>query len=191
MIVGILSDTHGHAPRTAAAVGLLKQLGAQALVHCGDVGGPGVLEALVGLPAWFVWGNTDHPDDRTGAYAARLGIQPPRDVPTRLELAGRRLAVFHGHEPAFEELLHSTRRGDAAGFRERLAGVDYVLYGHTHQPADDRFAGVRLINPGALRRAAARTVATLELLTDELRYWLVDESSPAGRPPQAYVLRRG
>ena len=51
MILGILSDTHGHARRTAAAVRLLQQLGAEAFVHCGDVGSPDVLDELAGRRA--------------------------------------------------------------------------------------------------------------------------------------------
>ena len=50
MVLGILSDTHGHARRTAAAVRLLEQLGAEAFVHCGDIGSPDVLDELAEIP---------------------------------------------------------------------------------------------------------------------------------------------
>jgi predicted phosphodiesterase len=55
VIVGILSDSHGRHERTARAVELLTTQGTEALIHCGDVGGEAVLEALAGRRAWFVW----------------------------------------------------------------------------------------------------------------------------------------
>ena len=100
MILGILSDTHGHQHAAAAAVRLLKEAGAEALVHCGDVGGMAVLDELAVLPAWFVRGNTDEPGSLLIEYARSIGITPPMDVPLRIDLDGHSLAVFHGHELA-------------------------------------------------------------------------------------------
>lgn len=174
MIVGILSDSHGRVSRVARAIALLEEHGAETLIHCGDLGGERVLDQLAGKGAWFVWGNTDQPEARLAQYAQAIGLRPPDGVPLRLQLAGRRVAVFHGHEPGFIALQRLAAAGEEAGL-ERTAAADYVLYGHTHQPADLRVGPVRLINPGALHRAVRTTVATLDLATDRLDYWVVED----------------
>lgn len=156
MRLGILSDTHDEAERTRLAVRLLRDAGADALVHCGDLSSPPVLEALAGLPSWFVLGN--HDADSVPALrqaAADLG-------PVCLgwggvvELAGVRVGVAHGHM--------------TSDIRRVLAGRPYyLLTGHSHVPSDTTFGGVRRINPGALHRADEFTVAVLDLTTGELQ----------------------
>jgi predicted phosphodiesterase len=215
LVLGILSDTHGHEDTAERAVALLRRLGAAALVHCGDVGSTGVLDALSGqeaagseraeperageqgasergaadatpLPAWFVWGNTDQVAELE-PYARATGHRVPVGVPIRIELGGRRIAVFHGHEAAFSRLCDRVRDGDAERFA-REAACDYLLYGHSHVAADERIGGVRLINPGALHRARPRTVATLDLAHDVVEHWIVDDEDAGGRFPQRFRL---
>lgn len=185
MIVGVLSDSHGDARTTASAVALLEHLGAAALVHCGDIGGDDVLSELLGLPARFVWGNTDYESARLRRYAESIGLTPPNTVPVRWTLAGKNIAIYHGHERQFETWL---RRGeDEESERGDEPAVDYVLYGHTHVAADARIGGVRLINPGALHRARIYTVATLDLVTDQLDHWIVPHAGAPAGEPQRFV----
>lgn len=159
MILGILSDSHGDAERTGRALRLLEERGAERFVHCGDICGDDVLAEFVGLELWFVWGNCDHPDASMNRYVGSLGLQPPGGVPLRLELGGKRIAVFHGHERELE--------------RFDPADVDYLLHGHTHVRRDARIGGTRFINPGALHRAAEYSVATLDLASDTLAFHVV------------------
>jgi len=56
MRIGILSDSHDQRQRTARAVALLVDQGAEALVHCGDLPSPGVVHECGLLPAYFVLG---------------------------------------------------------------------------------------------------------------------------------------
>jgi putative phosphoesterase len=177
VILGILSDTHGRAPETAL---VLQAAGATAFVHCGDVGDGAVLEVLAGQKAWFVWGNTDDPGPLLTGHALSLGLSPPTGVPLRLSLADRCLLVFHGHEPEFSRLIDLSEGKGGPRASAALAGVDYVLFGHTHRPQDIRIESVRFVNPGALHRAHPRTVATLDLATDELRFWPVSSRAVGG-----------
>jgi putative phosphoesterase len=172
MILGILSDTHGHVERCAQAVALLERLGATAFAHCGDVGGEAVLDIFAGRTLWFVWGNTDWADARLANYARAIGITPPDDLPRLFEFGGRRLALCHGHEP---------------GFRQWPAELDadYLLHGHTHVYRDERHGRLRIINPGALQRAHRYTVATLAPRTDDVRFWDLSESLASGAPVPA------
>lgn len=174
MIIGVMSDSHGQHARVGAAVRLLESRGAQYLVHCGDLGGERVLDELAGRSVSFVWGNGDYPDARLLAYARRLGLKPPEEVPLCIELGQRRLCVFHGHETLFMRLTRWLDKGETARIEEAIGRVDYVLYGHTHVANDLRLGGLRLINPGALHRAAEHTVATLDLARDAVEFLTVD-----------------
>ncbi|HEV3167414.1 MAG TPA: metallophosphoesterase family protein [Isosphaeraceae bacterium] len=159
MRIGILSDTHDQVARTGRAVSLLVAAGAEALIHCGDLTGPAVVYECGGLPSYYVFGNNDF-----GEKALRGAIQLVNGVclewAGQVELGGRTIAVTHG---------------DSAREMRRLAasGPDYLLFGHSHVAADHRQGQTRWINPGALHRAAAWTVALLDLDSDALRFMTV------------------
>jgi hypothetical protein len=169
MLLGILSDSHGRHERTARAVRILRGYGAEAFIHCGDIGTRLVLDALAGLNAWFVWGNNDVADDPfLNQYVTALGLPLPPEPPLRVRLAGRSLAVLHGHEPDFARLVDALRAGRGDQVAELVDDAQFVLYGHTHVAADEQVGTVRLINPGALHRARQYTVALLDLESDKL-----------------------
>lgn len=160
MLVGILSDTHDRAEMAAAGVARLREGGARFFIHCGDVGSERVLDHLAGLPAAFVFGNTDY--DRRGLerYAADLGIRCLGAF-GELELDGKTFAVLHGDDFALRRRLVAEQRHD------------YLLQGHTHAARDERVGRMRLINPGALHRAKEKTVALLDTATDALAFHIV------------------
>lgn len=179
MLLGILSDTHGQAGRAIDALRVLESAGATAFVHCGDLCGLDVLDALAGRQVWFAWGNMDLEAQRHAAHARTLGLTPPTAVPVRFDFADRSFAVFHGHEPAFAQWLGLAQRGERDALLQLAGGrIDYVLYGHTHAADDDRVAGVRWINPGALHRARDYTVALLDPAADRVQFLRV----PGGQP---------
>ena len=49
-------------------------------------------------------------------------------------------------------------------------GADYLLHGHTHETRDERVGRTRVVNPGALSRAARYTCALLDPRSDALRF---------------------
>lgn len=155
MLIGICSDSHGRHEAVAKALEIFRRQGVDVIVHCGDVGGREVFEVLAGNPVHFVWGNTDFPDATLLATVKDLELPVPPSPPLRLELNGKRIAVFHGHEKGFSRAHLDLE-------------VDYVFCGHSHQRKDERLGKVRRINPGALFRVATKTVATLDLETDTL-----------------------
>ena len=159
MLVGLLSDSHGRAEITRAAVDLLRSRGAVQLIHCGDVGDYGrdarpVIDALAcgpACPAAFVWGNNDDPGEPgVSDYAASLGVTCLGESGV-VEAGGLRLGVAHGDRPALLRRL-------VAG------GVDALCVGHSHEPLDGRTRDgrTRLVNPGALYRASVKSVALLD-----------------------------
>lgn len=162
VILGILSDTHGRAATAAAAVERLTALGCGHFLHCGDVGDD-VLDLLPAGRSTFVFGNCDFDPTLLRCQADALGVECLETGGT-LTLDGVGVAVTHGD--------------DRQKVRELLAdpAVRYLFTGHTHVTHDRREGRVRWINPGALHRAARKTVATLDLKTDELKYY---EIAPA------------
>jgi hypothetical protein len=160
MLIGILSDTHGRHDSAAAGIKLLREAGAEFLIHCGDVGGRPILDLLADggekPTVAFVWGNTDCDQDELTSYATHLGIQCLGQYGT-LSLGGKRVAVAHGHDPAVLRRVLNVEH------------PDYLLTGHTHAAHDCREGETRCINPGALFRAAVKTVALLDPSRDELR----------------------
>ena len=163
MKVGILSDTHDQVARTAAAVAMLVDAGAEAMIHCGDITVPEVVFELDARPSYFVFGNCD--DDIQGLKQAIATLGGTcLEHGGLITLGGRRLAVTHGH---LEREL------------QRLEAMEphYLLSGHTHRADDRRRGPTRWINPGALHRAKRWTVALLDLESDELRTLTVSDTS--------------
>lgn len=158
MLIGILSDTHDHLKRTQTAIDLLRKEGVEALVHCGDLFSPAIVEICAAVkPFYFVFGN--HDSDMTaellqsaskhGATCLQWGGE--------FEAAGRRIAVVHGHLTMdLRPLLESK--------------PDYLLSGHSHLPHDFYEGVTRRINPGALFRASEFTVAVLDIRSDDVRF---------------------
>jgi putative phosphoesterase len=160
MRIGILSDTHDQVARTARAVRMLIAEGVEALCHCGDLTGPDVVAECGRLPSYYVFGNNDFQEeqlrqamiDRGGTCLDRGGV---------LVLQGRRVAMTHGDSPAEVKRLRALKPA-------------FLLFGHSHRPTDQQDGPTRLINPGALHRAPAWTVAVLDLAGDSLRWLYVD-----------------
>jgi hypothetical protein len=146
MIIGLISDTHANLARTTAAAAVFRRAGVRAVLHAGDVCSAAVMNELlaIGVPVHAIGGNMD--------YEQRL--------PEFMEVAlgGKRLAMAHGHDIfRLHKAIHT-------------GGYDYVITGHTHQRRDERIGRTRVINPGAVHRAAPPSVAILDTASDALTF---------------------
>jgi putative phosphoesterase len=121
-VVGVLSDTHG-----LLRVEALRALeGSDLIVHAGDIGNSAVLRRLGELaPTHAVRGNVDQ-----GNWANNL---PPEAL---LEVGACRICVVHDL--------------DRLELDTEAAGVELVVFGHTHLPTYTRQAGVLCFNPGSV-----------------------------------------
>ena len=121
MKIGVLSDTHGLL-RAEVRSGLQ---GCDMIIHAGDVGSPSVLTELRRITEVVaVRGNVD-----TGQWAKELRVEEHVDV------EGHRICVVHDI---------STLSVDPAS-----AGIDVVIYGHSHKPVVERRGGILYLNPGS------------------------------------------
>jgi putative phosphoesterase len=164
MILGILADTHNELERTKVAVEMLRNEGAELLIHCGDLALPDIVEACAVVPFHFTFGNHDADNVPLLRQAAITTGSKCLEWGGVLEFGGKRVGVVHGHM--------------RADLRRVLAlQPHYLLRGHSHMTADEREGDMRRINPGALFRAEEHTVALLDVERDELRFITV----PRGR----------
>ena len=135
--IGLISDTHGLVrPEALAALA-----GVERVLHAGDVGRHEVLDALARIaPVLAVRGNVDH-----GPWAAAL---PPH---LTTEIGGVRIHILH--------ILEDLSLDPVA------AGVDVVVYGHSHVPSIETRAGVLYVNPGSAGPRRFQLPTTIAELT--------------------------
>ncbi|MFY9174230.1 MAG: metallophosphoesterase family protein [Peptococcia bacterium] len=119
--IGVISDTHGLLREEA-----IKALqGSDLIIHAGDIGRQHILEALNQIATVIaVRGNNDF-------YSWAW------EIPTTqyLEFAGLNIFVLHD---LYQMNLDA-----------QVAGIDLVIYGHTHRPKESHKNGVHYLNPGS------------------------------------------
>jgi uncharacterized protein len=146
MILGLISDTHGllreAALRALRGVGLI--------IHAGDVGDPGILDAFGKLaPVVAVRGNVDNAD-----WANELPV-------TAVANAGStRIYVLHD--------VYDLELSPAA------SGFSIVVSGHSHKPGEAERDGVLYINPGSAGPRRFRLPITVARLDLDRRPWKVE-----------------
>ncbi len=137
--VGLISDTHGLLrPQAVAAL-----QGSDFIVHGGDIGDAGILDALVAIaPLTVVRGNNDR-DAWAGA------------IPETAFLKVGDVHVYAIHDLSQIDI-------DPVG-----AGVRVVISGHSHQPKVEERGGVLYVNPGSAGpRRFKLPIAVAELIVD-------------------------
>jgi uncharacterized protein len=149
MLVGVISDTHGLLrPEAVAAL-----RGSSYIVHAGDIGDERILSSLDAIaPVTVVRGNTDYE-----AWARRI---PPTAV---LDVGGIRLYAVH-------DLAQLDIDPGAAG-------VDVVVFGHSHRPGIEHRDRVMYLNPGSAgprRFNLPVTIAHLAIESGELSAKIVE-----------------
>jgi putative phosphoesterase len=158
MLLGVISDTHGHMRNTLEAIRRLESFPLDVVIHCGDIGSAAIPGLFVRWPAHFVLGNVDgHSEELEQAIRAaghschgRFG---------QLILDGSRIAFLHGDDT---RLLKETIN---------CGNFDLVCHGHTHQALEMRNGPTPLVlNPGAVYRANPHSVAVVRLPELEVEY---------------------
>ena len=145
----IVSDSHDRADPLAQAVREAKALGAQAVIHCGDlIGAQTVKPAMeLGLPLHLIHGNNVGDVQALHRRAqASGGLLQYHGADARLELGGRRVFVVHY---------------DDYGYAMACTGDwELVCCGHSHNADARRVTNVKgtetwLVNPGTVAGLSA------------------------------------
>jgi uncharacterized protein len=125
--IGVLADTHGLFD--SAILQYFQNV--DHIVHAGDIGKLTVIDHLMAIaPVTAVSGNVDG-FEKSGF--------PPETV---ISVAGRQIAVRH--------ILYEGGKltKDGRAFLERTR-PDICIFGHTHQPKNERLNDILLFNPGS------------------------------------------
>ena len=143
MLLGVVSDTHGYLnPRLPE---LLR--GVEHILHAGDVGKRGVVDQLERIaPVTVVRGNVDR-DGPESLYPEEMTV----------ELGGRRIYLTHQ-----VKVPKDARAGDMK--RYIRAGVDVVVFGHSHIAFQGTRGEVFFFNPGAAGKRRFKVVPSIGLL---------------------------
>ena len=149
MKICIVSDSHDRSDALFQAVRNGKELGAQAVIHCGDVIGTQTLRAAleVGLPMHVIHGNNlGDPVSLARWMRERPGKLDYHGPDARLQLGGKR--VFVVHYPEYGYAMACT--GD----------WDLVCCGHSHEAGVQQVKNIKgsstwLVNPGTVAGLAA------------------------------------
>lgn len=133
MVIGVVADTHaydGGARQLSPEVpALFRRWRVGLILHAGDIGGYGVLQALEAVaPVLAVRGNNE-----------AVGLVDELPPLVRFGVGRFRFVLVHGLEG-------KTARSTA----KRYAGeADCVVYGHSHIPKMEREGEAILVNPGS------------------------------------------
>jgi putative phosphoesterase len=144
MHIAVFSDSHDQIAHLEAALTAANQVGAEMLLHCGDLCAPFMLDRLgrgFRGPIHVVFGNNDGDGRLLQTIAGKYPQITLHGIYAEIEARGRMLAMIHYPEPA-------RRIAESGEF-------DLVVYGHNHQKHVEDVAkktGSRgiLANPGEL-----------------------------------------
>ncbi len=160
MLLGVVSDTHGHASFTQQAVRMLESLAVRQVLHCGDIGSEEIVPLFAAWPTHFVLGNVDY--ERHMQQAIEEAGQSYHGRYGELKLEGVSIAILHGDDT---QRLHDTIASGA---------FQLVCHGHTHKQRLEQIGPTLVLNPGALYRASQRSIAVVRLPELEVTHVPVD-----------------
>lgn len=146
--IGVIADTHTpeFLPRLPESIFQLFQ-GVDLILHAGDITAQSTLDALKAIaPVIAVKGDHD-----------RLDLP----VKTVVEIGGKRIGMFHGRRPRWQELPSILFNEATAGHPFWWGGsqryalklfphVDGIVFGHFHRTYVARCNGILLFNPGGI-----------------------------------------
>ena len=166
MKICILSDSHDHRKPFAAAVREAKALGAEAILHCGDLVAPSTLHAVLefALPVHLIHGNNAGDVFNLCRFAQETGNKVNYyGADASLTLARRR--IFLVHYPHYAKAMALT--GD----------FDLVCNGHEHRAVIEHVRNIKgsetlRIDPGTVAGISAPATyvfGDLETLQFEIR----------------------
>lgn len=175
MKICIVSDSHDHRSHLAAAVADAKALGAEAVIHCGDLVAPSTLHVIIpfGLPIHLVHGN----NQGDLYHLSKLAHKPENRVhyygqDGAFMLAGKR--VFIVHYPHYAKAIALT--GDH----------DLVCNGHEHKAVIERITNIKggetlRVDPGSVGGVSAPATYVLGDL-EKMEFVVRTVPNPADAP---------
>lgn len=137
--IGVISDTHGYLdPRVFDLFA-----GVDHILHAGDIGPLSLVRELASIaPVTAVAGNCDGDNG----------------------LAETEVVVLRGRTFLLRHVVDVRFAGAELRPLLRKEQPDVIVFGHTHQPAIERWGGMLLFNPGSAGRQRFRLPRTVGIL---------------------------
>jgi putative phosphoesterase len=164
MLVAIISDSHDNIANLDKFLDWANKNGIERIIHCGDLSAPGTLKNVLAPKfkgkIYLIHGNVS---DR------ELLPEVAKNFPNieffgdqgEIEIDGKRIAFVHRPEEA-RALANKNH-------------YDFIFYGHTHEPWEEKIGQTRLVNPGTLAGMFNRaTFAVYDTATDKLELKLLE-----------------
>lgn len=137
MKIAIISDTHDNVRKIDEFVEIAKAEKFDAIIHCGDLCGAGLIKRFINLeiPFYYTFGNVD-----TGcSFELTEKIKDAKNIFVfkpfgEIELGGKKIAFVH--YLVFAKPLCLTKK------------YDVVFYGHNHIQKKEKIEDCWLVNPG-------------------------------------------
>lgn len=141
MSIAVVSDSHDNVRAIERVGGEIKKRDVSLVIHAGDWVSPFAArvfrEASGDVKIVGVWGNNEGERVYFLQAAQKAGVEILGDA-AELEVAGRKIAVYHGTSPVLLNALIKSRQ------------YDVVIYGHTHRAVVEKIGETLVVNPGEL-----------------------------------------
>ncbi len=137
--IAIFSDSHDQVWHLMTALEQARDLGAEVLLHCGDMNAPfivGLLARHFSGPIHLIFGNNEGDGRLIQTQAAKYPQVTHHGDYAELTLGDRRIAMIHYPAPA-RRLAQSQQ-------------FDLVCYGHDHTRHREALGQTLLVNPGEI-----------------------------------------
>jgi uncharacterized protein len=165
MKIAIISDSHDNITNLEKFIDWANKNQIETIIHCGDLCGPAVMTKVL-APNFkgdirFVYGNVG---DRELLEEKIKGIKNIKFYGDQgeIKIDGKKLAFVHRPEEA-KKLANQ-------------ANYDFIFYGHTHQPWEEKTNNTRLVNPGTLAGMFNKaTFAVYDTKTDKLELKILEQ----------------
>lgn len=163
MKIAIISDSHDNLPNIDKAMAYIKNENITLLIHCGDICAGAVLTYLAErFEGKFYWlmGNVHAEPEKMIAISETRNLFYLKD-PSVIEEGGLKIGLTHYPDEA-KKLAQENQ-------------LDFVFYGHTHQPWEETVNGCKVVNPGTLAGMFSKaTFAVLDTATKKLELKLLE-----------------
>ncbi len=157
MLIAIFSDLHDHLNNWQLFKEKINELNIKTLLFAGDLTNNRTLETIANDfkgSIYLVFGNADS-----------YNIKALKKYPHLKHLGGNNIITINklniglSHHPnSAKELIEKNKKS-----------LDFVFYGHTHQPWLEKINNTYLVNPGNLNDQISPTFALLNLKTKKLK----------------------
>lgn len=160
MKIIVVSDTHGNIRRLKHVLGFAKEIGAGALIHCGDWDNvetiKAALEAKVKL--YTTSGNADVNSEIVELLKKNKVVFD--ELFLQVEIGGKKIGISHYKYELVKRVPE---------------GLDIGFFGHTHRKEEVLVGGVRLVNPGAIFKTDRPSFVVYDIDEDKVEFLKLED----------------